>query len=74
MLIESGANVNHANLYDLTALMLAASRGQEKSIKYLLRAGAEVKCVEMLLNEGVDVNMKDIEGNTTLIFASFEGN
>jgi ankyrin repeat protein len=68
MLIEAGADVNIANKYGGTALMMAAKKGRNKVIK-------------ILVNNGADVNVLNSCGGTAykcdgtaLILASYFGN
>jgi ankyrin repeat protein len=63
-LIQSGADVNAANRYGVTALLLAAQRGHADLIDVLLKAGASVKAAEAKLPEG----------QTLLMHASRTGN
>ena len=63
-LIRSGADVNAANRYGVTALLLAAQRGHADLIDVLLKAGASVKAAETKLPEG----------QTLLMHASRTGN
>jgi ankyrin repeat protein len=51
-LIRSGADVNAANRYGVTPLLLAAQRGRGDLIGGLLKAGASVKRAEATLPEG----------------------
>jgi uncharacterized protein len=51
-LIRSGAQVNVANRYGVTPLLLAAQRGHAELIDVLLKAGASVKRAEAVLPEG----------------------
>jgi ankyrin repeat protein len=51
-LIRSGADVNAANRYGVTALSLAAQRGHADLVDVLLKAGAGVKTAEAKLPEG----------------------
>ena len=51
-LIRSGADVNVANRYGVTPLLLAAQRGRGDLIDALLKAGASVKTAEARLPEG----------------------
>jgi ankyrin repeat protein len=50
--IASGADVNAANRYGVTPLVLAAQRGRGDLIELLLKAGASVKTAEAKLPEG----------------------
>ena len=50
--IASGADVNAANRYGVTPLLLAAQRGRDDLIELLLKAGASVKTAEAKLPEG----------------------
>jgi ankyrin repeat protein len=50
--IASGADVNAANRYGVTPLVLAAQRGRGDLIELLLKAGATVKTAEAKLPEG----------------------
>ncbi len=50
--IASGADVNAANRYGVTPLLLAAQRGRHDLIELLLNAGASVKTAEAKLPEG----------------------
>ncbi len=59
-LIASGADPNAADPYGLTALMVAANRGQTALIPKLLAAGA-------------NINVKSQEGETALFGAAFVG-
>jgi ankyrin repeat protein len=63
-LIRSGADVNAANRYGVTALLLAAQRGRADLIDVLLKAGASVKAADAKLPEG----------QTLLMHASRTGN
>ena len=63
-LIRSGADVNVANRYGVTALLLAAQRGHADLIDVLLKAGASVKAADAKLPEG----------QTLLMHASRTGN
>lgn len=59
-LIEHGVDVNRANEYGCTALMIAAFYGRDDVIK-------------TLLDNGADVNRVDRDGNTALMLAIREG-
>ena len=61
-IIDTISGVNYKDSYELTktALMKAATKGH-------------AKCVELLLEAGADVNMKDKNGDTALIEASNKG-
>jgi Ankyrin repeats (3 copies)/Ankyrin repeat len=61
LLLESGVDVNAANIYGLTGLM-RASRAQPGPV------------LELLIKHGADVNAKDRQGRTALSFASENGN
>ena len=50
--IRSGGDVNAANRYGVTPLLLAAQRGRGDLIELLLKAGASVKTAEARLPEG----------------------
>lgn len=50
--IASGGDVNAANRYGVTPLLLAAQRGRDDLIELLLEAGASVKTAEAKLPEG----------------------
>lgn len=50
--IASGADVNAANRYGVTTLLLAAQRGRDDLLELLLKAGASVKTAEAKLPEG----------------------
>ena len=63
-LIRSGADVNAANRYGVTALLLAAQRGHADLIDILLKAGASVKAADARLPDG----------QTLLMHASGTGN
>jgi ankyrin repeat protein len=60
-LLESGVDVNAANIYGLTALM-RASRAQPAPV------------LELLIEHGANVNAKDHRGRTALSFAAENGN
>ncbi len=51
-LIRSGADVNAANRYGVTPLLVAAQRGNAELIDLLLKSGANVKTAEAKLPEG----------------------
>ncbi len=51
-LIRSGADVNAANRYGVTPLLVAAQRGTAELIDLLLKSGANVKTAEAKLPEG----------------------
>jgi serine/threonine-protein phosphatase 6 regulatory ankyrin repeat subunit B len=59
-LLASGAEVNAANTYGVTALMMAASKGHKDIVKALLEKGA-------------DVNVQNNKGQTLLLLAAWEG-
>ena len=50
--IASGADVNAANRYGVTPLLLAAQRGRDDLIELLLKAGGSVKTADAKLPEG----------------------
>jgi ankyrin repeat protein len=50
--IASGADINAANRYGVTPLLLAAQRGRGDLVELLLKAGASVKNAEARLPEG----------------------
>jgi ankyrin repeat protein len=61
MLIDHGAEINHADTNNRTALMYSSS-------------GQFPKTVKLLIDKGADVNIKDThEGWTALMFAAAEG-
>lgn len=60
-LLESGVDVNAANIYGLTALM-RASRAQPAQV------------IEMLVKHGANVSAKDCRGDTALSIANENGN
>jgi uncharacterized protein len=60
-LLESGVDVNAANIYGLTALM-RASRAQPGPV------------LRLLIKHGADVNAKDYRGDTALSVATENGN
>jgi ankyrin repeat protein len=51
-LIRTGADVNAANRYGVTALLVAAQRGHAELVDLLLKSGARVKTAEATLPEG----------------------
>jgi ankyrin repeat protein len=62
LLLDKGADVNAADMYNRTALMYAAT-------------GPFPEMVELLLDHGAEVNRRDQgEGFTALMFAGAEGN
>ena len=60
VLIEGGADVNHQDRNNRTALLSAASSGYEK-------------CVELLIKGGADVNQRIMWKRTALSIAAYEG-
>jgi ankyrin repeat protein len=62
--IRSGADVNAANRYGVTPLLLAAQRGYDDLLDLLLKSGASVKLADAKLPEG----------QTLLMHASRTGN
>lgn len=60
LLLEAGADVNKVDYAGLTALMHAALRGQEASVR-------------VLLNYGADVHQQDERGYTALAYARLGG-
>ena len=56
LFLEKGADARHKNLHGVTALMLMALNGNP--------------ALELLLNQPIDVDTRDQEGNTALLYAA----
>ena len=89
LLVERGADVNLKSKMGRTAVWLAAANdGSFGTVKYLLDHGAvldgsellaaasanDMATVRLLLEKGADVNVKDPNGSTPLIYAAANGN
>lgn len=59
LLIESGADINTRNNYDLTVLMIASYRGHLEIVKYLI-------------DNGADINIKNENNETAFTLSSME--
>ncbi|KHJ47479.1 ankyrin repeat protein [Trichuris suis] len=85
VLINEGAELHHLNNRGDSALHLAASAGQVNAVKYLIRKCKETPlhvavrsgCVDttlcLLMSEGIDVNARDMHGNSPLHIACLHG-
>ena len=60
VIVESGANVNHADKDGMTPLIIASQQGYEMIVDYLIAKGAKV-------------NTEDYSGSTSLMLASQHG-
>ena len=79
LLLDFGANVNATAKGGVTALMIAVGpvrieeKGYYGSTASVLLEGGDADVVKLLLDNGADVNAKDVHGNTALYYAVQKG-
>jgi ankyrin repeat protein len=79
LLLSYGADVNATAKNGITALMFAAGpvyieeKGQYGSTASVSTIGGDEKIVKLLLDNGADVNAKDVNGNTAMFYAIQKG-
>lgn len=77
--IDKGANINKASSGNITPLSTAISKNDTKLMNWLLDKGATVTAKELskaneeqlnlFLGKGIDINTKDEDGTTALLYA-----
>ncbi|KAJ1634748.1 ankyrin repeat-containing domain protein [Pavlovales sp. CCMP2436] len=70
LLLEAGADANHADLEGRTALTAASSQGHIECSRLLLMAGTDVNHAD---EAGADANHTNVNGATVLMYASVRG-
>lgn len=76
LLLGYGADVNATARDGITVLMFAAGpvnieeNAQDGSISSVSTSGGDEKIVKLLLDNGADVNAKDVYGNTVMFYAT----
>ena len=74
MLIDMDTDINSHSYDDGKNAFHLVSKGSLFKRSNLTEINSRIKCLELLLDRGVDINGKDFYGKTALQFASWDGN
>lgn len=76
--LQAGGDINLANRYGMTFLMIACDKGdlESKEFRYTVWNDGNpddvLELMNYLIQKGCDINRRDIDGNTAVFFAASE--